>query len=104
MVETSSLQWKGTAQLLKFSTSIYERVIEIEEGIGHAGVEFRGAVGSLAFLRLDISLFWIESEQRYRFCLHVIQPGMAGMFKFGEDSCAIATQFVEGIKRGSMDM
>lgn len=104
MADTSSFQWKGTEQLLKFAGAVYRRLVEIEERIGHAGIMFRGSVGCLAFVRLDISLFWVEEEKRYRFCLSEVQPGMSGMFKFGQDNCALATQFVDAIGRGSMDM
>lgn len=92
MVNTSSFQWKGTEQLLTFASLVYKRLVEIEERVGHAGIMFRGSVGCLAFVRLDISLVWVEKERRYRFCLNEVQPGM---FKFGQDSCAAATQFVD---------
>lgn len=104
MAEGQAFQQGGTDQLLQFAGAIYLRILEIEQKIGHAGDCSRGAVGSLAFLRLDISLFWVPSEGRYRMCLNEIQPGTPGMFKFDPDPCAVAAEFVDGIKRGSVDM
>lgn len=103
MQETTALSQGGTDQLLHFSAAVYERILQIEQRVGHAGAGFRGAAGSKVFVRLDISLFWVESENRYRFCLNEVQPGMAGMFKFGDNGSVIAEEFVQGIIRGSLD-
>lgn len=95
---------RGTDELLAFVQKVYNRLLAEESSIFGPMRRHTVGIGSLRiFCRIDVSLFWDETNEKYQYCVNEVQEGQCGLFMFGDARLNGPVGLASAMKRGSLE-